>query len=82
MSMFDMYKTKKKRAIDPNAPPRPNLLSHEKVLKDTKVTIEQLQAQNHDLQRRLEQLESKLSNQTAYLNSLHQYVHSKLKNHG
>lgn len=79
MSMFDMYKTKKKRAVDPNAPPRPNLLSHEKVLKDTKLTIEQLQAQNYDLNRRLDQLESKLANQTAYLNSLHQYVHTKLK---
>ena len=47
MSMSDMYKIKKKRAVDPNAPPRPNLLSHEKVLKDTKVTLEQLQQQNN-----------------------------------
>ena len=82
MSMFDMYKVKKKRAVDPNAPPRPNLLNHEKRLKDTTVTVEQLQAQNHDLQRRLDSLESKLSNQTAYLNSLHQYVHTKFKSRG
>jgi predicted RNase H-like nuclease (RuvC/YqgF family) len=75
--MFDMYKTKKKRAVDPNAPPRPNLLSHEKVLKDTKVTIEQLQAQNQDLRQRVESLETKLSNQTAYLSNLHQHI-SKL----
>ena len=77
-----MYKAKKKKVVDPNAPPRPNLLNHEKRLKDTTVTVEQLQAQNHDLMRRLEQLESKLSNQTAYLNSLHQYVHTKLKSRG
>lgn len=82
MSMFDMYKAKKKKVIDPNAPPRPNLLNHEKRLKDTTVTVEQLQAQNYDLARRLEQLESKLINQTAYLNSLHQYVHTKLKSRG
>ena len=82
MSMFDMYRTKKKKAVDPNAPPRPNLLNHEKRLKDTTVTVEQLQAQNFDLMRRLEQLESKLANQTAYLNSLHQYVHTKLKSRG
>lgn len=74
-----MYKAKKKKVVDPNAPPRPNLLNHEKRLKDTTVTVEQLQAQNHDLARRLDQLESKLINQTAYLNSLHQYVYSKLK---
>ena len=76
--MFDMYKTKKKRAVDPNAPPRPNLLSHEKVLKDTKVTIEQLQAQNQDLRTRIDALESKIINQTAYLNQLHQQF-TKLK---
>jgi len=79
MSMFDMYRTKKKRAVDPNAPPRPNLLSHEKVLKDTKVTLEQLQTENQQLRSRLEAVESKLANQTSYLNTLHQYVHTKLK---
>jgi predicted RNase H-like nuclease (RuvC/YqgF family) len=72
--MFDMYRIKKKRAVDPNAPPRPNLLNHEKRLKETTVTVDQLQQQNHELRSRLDRLESKLTNQTAYLNSLHQYV--------
>jgi len=79
MSMFDMYRTKKKKAVDPNAPPRPNLLSHEKVLKDTKVTIEQLQQENFQLKRRVDDLESKMINQTAYLNQLHAFVTHKLK---
>jgi len=70
---------KKKRPVDPNAPPRPNLLSHEKVLKDTKLTLEQLQAENQQLRSRLDALESKLLSQTNYLNTLHQYVHTKLK---
>jgi len=74
MNIFDMYKTKKKRAVDPNAPPRPNLLNHEKRLKEATVTVDQLQQQNHELRSRLDRLESKLTNQTAYLNSLHQYV--------
>ena len=74
MSLLDMYKIKKKRAVDPNAPPRPNLLNHEKRLKEATVTVEQLQQQNHELKGRLDRLESKLTNQTAYLNSLHQYV--------
>jgi len=30
-----MYKQKKKRAVDPNAPPRPNLMSHDKKLRET-----------------------------------------------
>ena len=28
------FKAKKKRAVDPNAPPRPNLLSHDKKLRE------------------------------------------------
>ena len=38
-----MYKHKKKRVVDPNLPPRPNLLSHEKTMKETAVTIGDLQ---------------------------------------
>jgi predicted RNase H-like nuclease (RuvC/YqgF family) len=74
MSQLDMYRVKKKRAVDPNAPPRPNLLNHEKRLKEAATTVEQLQAQNQELKHRVEQLESKLSNQTAYLSSLHQHI--------
>lgn len=74
-----MYKAKKKKAVDPNAPPRPNLLSHEKVLKDTKVTLEQLQQENHQLKGRVEDLESRMTRQTNYLNALHQVVHNLTK---
>ena len=79
MSMFDMYRPKKKRAVDPNAPPRPNLLNHEKRLKDAVVTVEQLQAQNRELQTRIEALENKMLNQTAYLDQLHAVISRKLK---
>jgi hypothetical protein len=75
---FDMYKTKAKRAVDPNAPPRPNLLSHEKVLKDTKSTIEQQATDIAFLKRRVADLESKLQNQTAYLSALHQTLNNKV----
>ena len=74
MSLLDMYREKKKKVVDPNAPPRPNLLNHEKRLKETTGTVEQLQAQNQELRHRIDRLENKLTNQTAYLNSLHQYV--------
>jgi len=76
MSQLDMYRVKKKRAVDPNAPPRPNLLNHEKRLKETTTTVEQLQARNQELERRIGQLESKLANQTAYLSTLHQHLAS------
>ena len=71
---FDMYKTKVKRAVDPNAPPRPNLLSHEKTLKDTKSIIEQQAQDIAYLKRRVTDLESKLTNQNSYLSALHQTI--------
>lgn len=74
MKPSDMYKVKKKRAVDPNAPPRPNLLSHEKVLKDTKLTIEQQAEMIRNLQRRVEQLESKLSSQNSAISTLSGYI--------
>jgi predicted RNase H-like nuclease (RuvC/YqgF family) len=79
MSMFDMYKSKKKRAVDPNAPPRPNLFSHEKKLKETTSSLEELQQENRLLKMRLEALESKMVTQTQYLNHLHQVISSKLR---
>jgi polyhydroxyalkanoate synthesis regulator phasin len=69
-----MYKQKKKREVDPNAPPRPNLLSHDKVIRDQKVTIEQMANTIQQLNRRVEDVENKLRRQTDYLNVLHQAV--------
>ena len=77
MSMFDMYRTKKKREVDPNAPPRPTLLSHDKVIRDQKVTIEQMANTVRQLNQRVETLENKLIRQTEYLNALHQAVSKK-----
>ena len=33
------FKQKKKRAVDPNAPPRPNLLTHEKRMKESQAAF-------------------------------------------
>jgi predicted RNase H-like nuclease (RuvC/YqgF family) len=79
---FKAMQPKKKRPVDPNAPPRPNLLNHEKRLKDATGTVEQLQAQNIELKRRLDIMENKMANQTAYLSELHNFINriaSKLK---
>ena len=40
----DQFKQKKKRQVDPNAPPRPNLLSQDKKLRETQEIILDLQA--------------------------------------
>lgn len=36
------FKQKKKRAVDPNAPPRPNLMSHDKTIRESKVEFDRL----------------------------------------
>lgn len=36
-------KARKKRAVDPNAPPRPNLLSQDKKLRETVLKLDQQQ---------------------------------------
>lgn len=36
------FKKKKKRAVDPNAPPRPNLLSQDKKLREQTEAVERL----------------------------------------
>lgn len=38
----EQFKPKKKRAVDPNAPLRPNLLSHDKTIRESKIEFERL----------------------------------------
>ena len=42
-SIYSQYKQKKKRAVDPNAPPRPTLLGHEKEFKGFRGTLLDMQ---------------------------------------
>ena len=67
-----MFKQKKKRAVDPNAPPRPNLLSQDKKLRETteafgklhdmvarqQSAIDDLQAKYNRMQQAVDQLVS------------------------
>ena len=64
------FKQKKKRAVDPNAPPRPNLLSQDKKLRETteafaklhdmvarqQAAIDSLQSKYISMQQSMEQL--------------------------
>lgn len=38
--MFKQYRQKKKRAVNPDAPPRPTLLGHEKQMKEFGSTLQ------------------------------------------
>jgi TolA-binding protein len=69
--MLKLMRAKKKRPVDPNAPPRPNLMSHDKVIRDQKATIGHMEERINILELRLAETESKLRYQTQYLSHLH-----------
>jgi len=75
-NIFKAMKAKKKRAVDPNAPPRPNLMTHDVKIRDQQNFILNLQSEIYNLKDTVRSLQNKLNNQTVYL----QAVHSKLKN--
>jgi len=64
------YKAKKKRAVNPDAPPRPNLMTHDKKLREQtqafdrmlslvdkqQTMIDKLQSRYEDMQRSVDQI--------------------------
>lgn len=62
MTMLDMYNTKKKkRAVDPDAPPRPTLLGHEKEMKAWRSQFQELASTNTAQAMKIARLESKIN---------------------
>lgn len=55
----EQFKPKKKRAVDPNAPPRPNLLSQDKKLREQTEAVERLLRIVERQQDEIESLRSK-----------------------
>lgn len=74
--IFKAMKAKKKRPVDPNAPPRPNLMTHDVKIRDQQNVISNMQVEIYNLKDTVRSLQNKLNNQTVYL----QAVHSKIKN--
>lgn len=72
-----LYKQKKKRAVDPNAPPRPTLLGQVKELKDAKAIVQDLQVTVQRLENRLAEAESQIRSQRDYLQALTQRMYSR-----
>lgn len=69
--IFGAMKAKRKRAVDPNAPPRPNLMTHEVRLRTAQETIEYQAQQMQQMQQRLSALENRVRAQNDYLSVLH-----------
>lgn len=73
--MLKAMRPKKKRTVDPAAPPRPNLMTHDVKLRQQTETIEVMYREIQNLKDTVRRLENKLNNQTSYL----QEVHHKLR---
>jgi len=73
-NMLRAMKAKKKRPVDPNAPPRPNLMTHNVKIRTLEQTIADLEETAQNARMRIDALERKLQNQTAYLQGLHDTV--------
>ncbi len=76
-NIFKAMKSKKKRAVDPNAPPRPNLMSHDVKLRDQQAAMSALQSEIYQLKDTVRSLQNKLNNQTIYLQAVHQKIKNK-----
>lgn len=72
--MLKAMKAKQKRPVDPNAPPRPNLMTHNVKIRTMEEAMAQMEAQLAQATQRVEALERKLVNQTAYMQGLHNTV--------
>ncbi len=69
--LFKAMRQKRKREIDPNAPPRPNLMTHDVRLRDQDQLLDKMNREVHYLKDTVRRLENKLFNQTNYLDALH-----------
>jgi len=75
--IFKAMRSKKKRAVDPNAAPRPNLMTHEVKIRSAQQTIDSQERMIQMLQIRVEELERKFRAQSDYLSQLHQRISQK-----
>jgi DNA-binding transcriptional regulator GbsR (MarR family) len=68
------FKQKKKRAVDPNAPPRPNLLSQDKKLREQESVVTRLQAQIRDQAEEIASLKNKYTDMQQSVNQILNYL--------
>jgi len=55
-----MYKQKKKQVKDPNLPPRPNLMSHDKTIRGMNDNLEMTQILAHQQQTKIDSLQAEI----------------------
>lgn len=56
------FKQKKKREVDPNAPPRPNLMSHDKTIREGQMAFTRLEDRVRDQEEQIRSLKTDYAN--------------------
>jgi len=69
-----MFKQKKKREVDPNAPPRPNLLSHDKTIREGQAAFSNLENRVRSQQEEIAKLKSDYANMQQSISQLLVYL--------
>jgi len=65
-----MFKQKKKRAVDPNAPPRPNLMSHDKTIRESQAAFSNLEDRVCKQTEEIDKLKSNYANMQQSINQI------------
>jgi len=78
-AFLKLLKAKRKRPVDPNAPPRPTLLGQVKELRLTKEEQERVSLEMTVLRHRLEYVEAKNKRLESQLRDLENYVRNRIK---
>ena len=69
-----MFKQKKKREVDPNAPPRPNLMSHDKTIRESRIEFDRLRDLVNQQADEIAALKSKYSNIQSSVDRILSYI--------
>jgi chromosome segregation ATPase len=73
-NIFSVMKAKKKREVDPDAPPRPTLLGHEKEMKGWREQFSLLNKQNNEQNQYISSLKRKINRLQAQVDALESIV--------
>ena len=69
-----MFKQKKKREVDPNAPPRPNLMSHDKTIRESRVEFDRLRDLVNQQADEITSLKNKYNNMQSSVDRILSYL--------
>lgn len=73
-NIFSVMRAKKKRQVDPNAPPRPTLLGHEKEMKSWREQFNSLNHQTNEQNQYILLLKRKINRLQAQVDALESIV--------